>query len=260
MESIRSADGTTIAYARSGTGPSLVLVHGTTADHSRWTNILPALERRFTVLAMDRRGRGASGDAPDYDLAREFEDVAAVVGAAGPGPALLGHSFGALCSMEAALLVSGLSRLILYEPPFSPPGVSMYPPGTAERYSAMLDAGKREDLLIAFFTEVVRAPPDQMAALRKDPSWTARIAAAHTLVRELRDDTYIFDPARFAALDTPTLVLRGELSPPFLREAAARVAESLPAARLVELPGQGHVAMTTAPELFLSEVTGFLGA
>jgi peptide-methionine (S)-S-oxide reductase len=83
MATITSKDGTRIAYSRSGSGPPLVLVHGTTADHTRWARVLPELEPHFTVYAMDRRGRGGSGDAADYAIEREFEDVAAVVDAIG---------------------------------------------------------------------------------------------------------------------------------------------------------------------------------
>ena len=68
MKKIVSFDGAPIAYWTSGTGPALVLVHGTTADHTRWQLLLPLLEPHVTVYAMDRRGRGASGDAPDYAL------------------------------------------------------------------------------------------------------------------------------------------------------------------------------------------------
>jgi pimeloyl-ACP methyl ester carboxylesterase len=71
-----SGDGTAIAYWTSGVGPPLVLVHGTTADPTRWRPLLPYLEPHATVHAIDRRGRGASGDAPDYQVTREFEDVA----------------------------------------------------------------------------------------------------------------------------------------------------------------------------------------
>jgi pimeloyl-ACP methyl ester carboxylesterase len=76
-----SRDGTEIAWWTSGHGPPLVLVHGTPADHTRWRPLLPYFEPQVTVHAMDRRGRGASGDGPEYDLAREYEDVAAVVDA-----------------------------------------------------------------------------------------------------------------------------------------------------------------------------------
>ena len=63
METLPSTDGTMIAYQRSSVGPPLVLVHGTTADHTRWAPVLPAFEQHFTVYVLDRRGRGGSGDA-----------------------------------------------------------------------------------------------------------------------------------------------------------------------------------------------------
>ena len=72
IETISSRDGTRIAYSRNGQGSPLVLVHGTTADHTRWAPILPALEEHFTVYAVDRRGRAASGDAEDYAVERAY--------------------------------------------------------------------------------------------------------------------------------------------------------------------------------------------
>src|SRR5208282_1202279 len=93
MEKVISKDGTPIAYQRSGTGAPLVLIHGTSGSHMRWKPVLPALETQFRVYAVDRRGRGESGDALAYAMQREFEDVAAVVDSIGDGVHLLGHSF-----------------------------------------------------------------------------------------------------------------------------------------------------------------------
>ncbi len=92
LETGTSKDGTRIGWARSGDGPPVVLVHGGTADRTRWTPVLSALEERFTVYAVDRRGRGASGDAADYAIEREYEDVATVVDAIDEPVNLLGHS------------------------------------------------------------------------------------------------------------------------------------------------------------------------
>jgi pimeloyl-ACP methyl ester carboxylesterase len=112
METITSRDGTRIAYARSGAGPPLILVHGTSAAATRWAPVVPALEEHFTVYAVDRRGRGESGDADDYAIEREFEDIAALIDATG-GPAnVLGHSFGG-CALEAGLRTENLHRLIV---------------------------------------------------------------------------------------------------------------------------------------------------
>lgn len=67
MNKVQSKDGTLIAYSTSGSGPPLVLVHGILGSSIRWP-ILPLLERHFTVYAIERRGRGESGDAADYTL------------------------------------------------------------------------------------------------------------------------------------------------------------------------------------------------
>jgi pimeloyl-ACP methyl ester carboxylesterase len=122
-----SQDGTPIAVWQSGEGPPLVLIHGAAADHNRWAPVLPAFEERFTVFAIDRRGRGRSGDASGYALEREYDDVVAVVESAGEGVSVLGHSYGGICAVEAALLTDRIRKLVLYEPPMgflkSPPHV-----------------------------------------------------------------------------------------------------------------------------------------
>ena len=116
MQTATSRDGTHIAFWRSGGGPPLFLVHGTTADHTTtWRFVLPELQQHFMVYAMDRRGRGDSGDCPGYDLQREAEDLAAVADSIGAPVSLLGHSHGALCAIEAALITTNVRRLILYE-------------------------------------------------------------------------------------------------------------------------------------------------
>ena len=146
QESVTSRDGTPIAYRRSGHGPPLVLVHGTSADHSRWAPVLPAFEQRYTVCAIDRRGRGGSGDAEDYALEREFEDVAAVVDSLGEPVILLGQSHGALCALEAALLSSGV-RALVSTSPRSTAGAEMNPPEVLERLETLLQAGDRDGVV-----------------------------------------------------------------------------------------------------------------
>jgi pimeloyl-ACP methyl ester carboxylesterase len=257
METVLSRDGTRIAFDRAGTGPPLVLVHGSTADHTRWAKVRPELERQFTVYAMDRRGRGGSGDSEVYSLEAEFDDVAAVVEAAGPGASLLGHSYGALCALEAALRTS-LRKLVLYEPAFGVEGLQMYEPDARRRVEELAAAGDREQLLVTFFREIVQMPEGDIEMMRKDPSWQGRLAAAHTAVRELADAEYVFDRERFSKLDVPTLLLLGSESPEMLRRPTELVAEALPNVRVAVLQGQGHVAITTAPDLFLREVLAFL--
>lgn len=258
MLTIRSNDGTTIAYERSGNGPPLVAVHGTTADHTRWTPIRGALEKRYTVHALDRRGRGQSGDSNDYEVEREFEDVAAVVDAIGEPVILLGHSFGALCSLEATLRTNNVARLVLYEPPI-PAGLPLYSAELIERLQGFLDNGDAAAVVTTFFSEVVRMPPAELQMLRSLPNWPARVASAHTIPRELwASESYVLDPPRFADLGVPTLLLLGGDSPPFFEAAIGAVHEAVRSSRVAVLPGQQHVAINTAPELFLREVFAFL--
>jgi len=259
MNQAISRDGTPIAYQQSGAGSPLVLVHGTAAARNRWDPILPPLERRFRVYAMDRRGRGESGDADRYAIEREFEDVAALVDSIGEPVDLVAHSYGALCALEACLLTTNVRRLVLYEPPLPLDGVEIYPEGFVERLQSLLDAGDREGVATAFMREVVRMPPHEFELFRASPAWPARLAAAHTLPRELRTHAvYRFEARRFKALDIPTLLLLGGDSPDFFRAATAAVEAALPNVRLVVMAGQQHIAMNTAPGLFVREIMDFL--
>jgi pimeloyl-ACP methyl ester carboxylesterase len=258
LEKVVSKDGTPIAAWRSGEGPPLVLVHGAAADHSRWAPVLPALEQRFTVLAVDRRGRGRSGDADEYALEREFEDVAAVIESAGEPVDLLGHSHGGVCALEAALLTDRVRKLVLYEPPV---GFLTTPPEVVDRLEALREAGKRDELVAFFMQEVAGLPPDQIDVMRSLPAWEARLAAADTIPREERvNRDYVFDPLRFRELHVPTLFLQGGDSPDLFRAAGEALREALPDCRVVVMPAQRHAAMDTGTELFTAEVLSFLEA
>jgi pimeloyl-ACP methyl ester carboxylesterase len=204
QEIVASEDGTPIAGWRSGEGPPLVLVHGTAADRSRWRPVLPTLEERFAVCAIDRRGRGGSGDSDDYAIEREFEDIAAVVDSLGEPANLLGHSYGALCALEAALLTQNVRRMVLYDPGIEVAGEEIYPHEVIERLEALLEAGDRDGVVATTMREVAGLPPETVEHMRSQPVWQARVDAAHTIPRELRAvKAYRFDPERFRELEVP---------------------------------------------------------
>jgi pimeloyl-ACP methyl ester carboxylesterase len=260
MHQVRSLDGTNIAYEKRGHGPPLVMVHGSSLDHARWGSSVVRLAERFTLLMMDRRGRGASGDAPTYSIEREFEDVAAVVDAAGEPAHLLGHSYGAVCAMEASRLTSAIDKLVLYEPPFpvGNPG-PLFGPDTPERLDDLLQRGERDALVELFLRDVVGVSEAELQALRRSSTWRVRVQAAHTLPREIRmAETYHFDPSRLAKVRTPTLLLLGTESPRLMHDSTMAAHAALQNSRVELLPGQGHAAMTTAPEMFLAKVLAFL--
>lgn len=144
-------------------------------------------------------------------------------------------------------------------PALALPGVSLYPLGVIERLEGLLAAGDHEAVLTTLYREVVGIPPDEIEQLRASPAWPARLATAPTLPRESRaEEQYTFEAQRFKALQTPTLLLLGGDSPHILTAATETVAAALPNGRIAVLPGQQHIAMYTAPDLFVTEVVRFL--
>jgi len=264
LEHVTSRDGTEIAYWTSGDGPPLLLVHGTAGVHERFAPLLPYLEPHATVHVMDRRGRGATGDAPDYDLAREFEDVAAVVDAiaqaSGSAVDVYGHSYGGNCAFGAALLTPNARSLVFYEgwPPVKPELLA-FPPEVEEQLDALVAAGERDAALETFMREVVKASEEEIAAIRAQPTWPARVASVHTITREIRAFfVHTFDPAEAARITVPVLVLTGADSPAEIKDDPEAVAASLPNARVAVLEGQQHLADVLAPEVFAEHVIAFL--
>ncbi len=259
MDKIISKDGTPIAYQRSGAGSPLVLVHGTSSFSNRWEAVLPAFEQLFTVYAMERRGRGESGDSAEYSIEREADDVTALVDSIPEPVMLLGHSYGGICALEASLRTKNIKKMVLYEPAVGAEGVQAHGDDVIEKMQSLLAKGDREGILETFTREVLRMPGADFQRWRSSPAWQARLAVAHTIPREIEARAhYRFDPKRFANMTVPTLLLMGDQSPAFLQAGTRVVHQALPNSELVVMQGQGHVAMDSAPGLFTHEVLAFL--
>ena len=260
MKFAHSPDGTRIGYSSSGTGPDMLVVHGTATDQRRWQPVLPQLAARFTVHTMDRRGRGASGDGANYRMSEEFNDVAAVLAAVGPSVTLVAHSFGAICALEASRLVPNIKRLVLYEPPISTGDGASAALNADQSIQDLVDAGDDEAALIAFFQNVTHMPPAELAMLRAHPGWKDRVPLARTIPREMRAARdYRFLPERFLDYEIPTLLLLGGNSPPLFSSAIELLSVNLPGTTLAILPGQQHQAINSAPMIFLDAVMSFVG-
>jgi pimeloyl-ACP methyl ester carboxylesterase len=235
-----------------------VLVHGAGNYSARWNPILPLLEDQFSIYAMDRRGRGASGDADTYSLQLEFDDVVAVVDSIQEPVDVLGHSLGGICALEAALKSRNIRKLILYEPPI-PVHEPLISEETLNRLDTLLKTGDLESVLTTVMLEVIKMPRNDVENLRKSPTWQDRVAIAHTLPREFRAaNAYRLNNEPLRNLTTPTLLMLGGNSPPVFKEAIEALASVLPRSRTVILAGQQHIAIDTAPALFAQEVRNFL--
>jgi pimeloyl-ACP methyl ester carboxylesterase len=258
MGFVVTSDQTRIGFERHGTGPPLLLVHGGLGDRTRWNPLVEEIKDHFTIYAMDRRGRGLSGDGDVYSLWHEVDDVAAVANSIDGPVSVYGVSSGAVYALEAALKIPNLHKLVLYEPAIAD-GVEITPPDFVERLEKLIDDGKREEAIVAMLRDLVGLSPEELSEYRSQPSWPARVAAAHTIPREERtSNEYRFHPGKFQDFLTPTLLLMGTESPAFLKKSVKLVDATLPSSRVYVLDGQGHAADIVAPKIVARALREFL--
>lgn len=244
MEAVTSRDGTKIAYARSGDGPSIILVGGALTSGLRsfpsFVQLAALLSSTFTVYTYDRRGRGDSGDTAPYSVDREIDDLEALIAQAGGTAAVHGLSSGAVLALASTLRGAAITKLVLFEPPL-PTGEP--DPDSAAKRRELIAAGRRGDVVDQFLAGSVGLPPEARAALREMPEWAQLEAIAHTLAY---DGAITGDPTlwteRARSVRVSTLVLDSDASPTHLRTAACQAAELLPTARHRTIAGGVHDA------------------
>jgi pimeloyl-ACP methyl ester carboxylesterase len=270
---VTSADGTEIGLLTAGEGPPLLLVHGGMGCIESWAPLWEPLTSRYQVTAMDRRGRGSSGDTPPgdtrpndtrpndtelndtgpYDLSREFEDVAAVAASLGQ-PDVFGHSYGAVCALGAAAQGAPVRRLALYEPP-GPPTV---PAQWRERVLPMIAAGQPGRAMMSFLTEIIGLSAGEIAALRDAPrGYDPMPIVSATMPRESEALGVVDLKALAAGVEVPVLLILGSASPAWAQDLTAEVAAALTHKTLAVLDGQGHDAINRAPELLVTQLAAF---
>jgi pimeloyl-ACP methyl ester carboxylesterase len=253
-----SADGTELGYYQRGSGPALVITHGSVSDANQWFPATDFLAEHFTCYVFDRRGRGRSGDNPAYGLSAELDDIAAMIAVAGPGAHLLAHSYGAVCALnyvEQHGLDGG--TLILFEPPLEVDG----PIGgkNLPEYRAAVKAGDLDAALEIGLTKFVRIPVEAMPIFRATPLWGALVPLTPTWTREIEEiDALGDDLTPYASISTPTHLIAGTATTPFLYQSAHTLAGIIPGARITDLPDRDHVAHVVDPAGFAEAVVAAL--
>jgi pimeloyl-ACP methyl ester carboxylesterase len=246
MNTVISKDGTTIAFDTSGEGPPLLVVGGALNDRHAAATLAGLLAPSFTVYAYDRRGRGDSGDTPSYAVEREVEDLQALVEDAGGTAFAFGHSSGAVLALETAVATPGITKLVLYEPPFIVDNSrSPLPDDYASHLKELAATDRRGEAVEYFMTTGVGVPAEAIPPMRESPFWPSLEAVAHTLWYDgvIMGENMVGKPLsadRWSSVTIPTLVIDGGASPPSIRNAVQQLVDVLPNARPLTMEGQTH--------------------
>jgi pimeloyl-ACP methyl ester carboxylesterase len=254
MDTVKSADGTIIAYDRVGDGPPLVVCVG--AFCTRRTFVSPAdLIARFTVYTYDRRGRGDSGDTQPYAPEREYEDLAAVVSACAGTPFVYGHSSGAAIALRAAARGLPLGPIVAYEAPFKnedTPRPSVDPEAHIRSLTA---TGRRGEAVEFWMNEIARVPAEVVSGMKSTPWFAAMEQLTPTLPYDIELTDGAVPTAELARITVPVLVLGGAKSPAWFQRSVADQAAAIPAGRLRMIDGYDHNA---PPQVIAPILFGFL--
>jgi len=259
VSSLRSKDGTGIAYEQRGNGPALVVVDGALATRMGGSKeeLVELLSPNISVYCYDRRGRGESGDTPPYSVDREIEDIAALIDEAGGVAFLYGHSSGGCLALEAAgVLGTKVSKVALYEAPWNDDPEAQKAWGKyIERLTDALGSGRRGDA-VALFMEYTGMPAEQVNGMRHAPFWSELEAIAPTLAYDhvaIMGRSGAVPAGRLSAVLIPTLVMCGGSSFPFMRATAQTITQALPNGELRILDGQTHDVQPAALAPSLTE-------
>jgi pimeloyl-ACP methyl ester carboxylesterase len=237
-----SRDGTSLAYQRTGQGPAVILISGAMSTGATVAPLAGPLSDRFTVVSYDRRGRGESGDTAPYAVAREVEDLAALIDAVGGEAALYGISSGGALALHAAASGLPVRRVAVYEVPFAmSEGGAKERAEYTEHLTEALAQGRRGDA-VELFLRLTGLAEEMIQGARQSPMWAGMEAIAPSLAY---DDAVMGDGRvpreRLASIPVPVLSMAGDASPTWMREAARAVAEAAPEGTYRALEGQTHM-------------------
>lgn len=247
MSTVTSKDGTQVAYDATGSGPALVIVSAM-PDRSANAQLVELLAPYFTVYNYDRRERGGTKSDQPYAVAREFEDLEAVLGAAGGSAYIYGSSGMGVFALRAAAngLAGKLQKIAVWEPPFIVEGARQPLPGDyKQQLEKMLSEDRRGDMAALFMTAAVGMPAEFVEPMKGFPNWSAFEASAPALIHDAEVVGDMSIPDELKNVTVPTLILEGG-SIPWVTAGIDALVKILPQAERKLLAGQQHNVEATA--------------
>jgi esterase len=267
------ANGINIHYLEWGpsSGKPVVLLHGLRGHAHSWDDVSAALAGEYRVLALDQRGRGDTDWAPDGDYTTEafVADLAAFVDAIGLERfVLVGHSMGGRNGiMFTARHPDAVAGFVVADV-----GPDIMPQGAGRIRQELLDAPERFDSLDDAVAQAARENPlASKDVLRRRLQYQTRALPEggltwryDTVIREqVRSNTRPKPPDFWALWKTircPVLILRGSETDILARDSAERMRDSVPRAKLVEVPRAAHMVFEDNPSDFVNGLRDWLRA
>jgi pimeloyl-ACP methyl ester carboxylesterase len=237
-------------YEERGSGPPVVLSHGVIESSTSFAPLAERLAGRFRVIAYDARARGRSRDGP-VDYPRLAEDVAALAATLGLGRfGHVGHSMGGRVALEHAVAhPQEVRALAIMSARAEAPDER-----GRERLRALIERTRREGPGVAVDAWIDRADPlyGQVSAISAANDRGGTIAALECLVRM---GSFV---ERLGEVGAPALVIVGDRDEAYVRSALI-MAERIPRAELVVLPGVGHFPNLEVADVLAERLGAFLG-
>jgi pimeloyl-ACP methyl ester carboxylesterase len=241
-----------------GDGPAVVFSHGLFMDETMFDPQVAALRDRYRCIAWDERGHGQTGDTTEpFTYWDSAEDLAALLGSLGVERAVLaGMSQGGFLSLRCALRHPELVRaLILID---TQAGVE--DPDRLPGYQVMVDnwvANGPDQPTLDIIAGLILG--EGYPAAEWQEKWTRQsnenlVTVFTTLAT--REDLH----DRLAEIDVPALVIHGEADASIALEIGRNLADGIPDAEFVIVPGAGHAANLTHPELVNPQIERFLAS
>jgi pimeloyl-ACP methyl ester carboxylesterase len=251
MPAIVVSDGRSLAYREEGSGPPLVLVHGSPGDSRSWGRVAPFLKHRFRLVMVDLPGYGASDAVPDQPTGRAAlmgTAVARLAESCGQPVGLAAHSYGGVVALQAALQAKSgtVARLTLFEPVFVR-GLELAGDAILGSVTAHFDdyvgrVAKGEDGAVQRMVDFWFGSGAYQRMPEPVRGYLNANAGRNALdVRSSFSDTATVD--QLAALDQPVLVAYGDKSPEVVRAIGRAVVKLLPNARMEAIAGANHAML-----------------
>lgn len=255
---VKLKTGITMSYVESGPvdGPPLILVHGYTDSSFSYSRVLPLIDKRFHIYAIDQRGHGDSDRPADgYEMTNFAADVVAFMDAKGIKKAtIVGHSMGSFVAMQTALDAPGrVDRIVLI-------GTASNA-GNATVNGLLSEVNKLTDAVPVEFAREFQVATSSPALPKefidtvvgesmKLPVHVWKKTLAGIVARNYRPE--------LRKINVPVTIFWGEKETIFPRDEQDVLIKGLPNAQLIVYPGSGHSPHWEEPEKFVGDLNRIL--